>query len=132
MKYVKLILSGLWVGRMLSSLQGDSTRMHDPVMLAQMVEGTTDVVITNELLLVMSMLMAVPMFMSVLSLMLKDKACRVANLGIGIFFVCFDLMFLIIFFQSAVYEVFWAIVYLVFVSLVVLYAWKWPEQERQP
>ncbi|GAH07398.1 unnamed protein product, partial [marine sediment metagenome] len=32
-------------------------------------------------------------------------------------------------YKSPAYEIFWGIVYLVFVALVVWYAWKWPKQE---
>ena len=127
---VRIILSALWVARMLSSLQGDSTRFHDPVALKELVAGTTEITVTNEMLLVLSIILAVPIFMSFLSLTLKDKANRWANLIIGVFFVVWELVFLIfVYSQDAVYEIFWGIVYLVFVALVVWYAWKWPKQE---
>ena len=128
---VKIILSALWAARMLSSLQGDSTRLHDPVALKELVAGTTEITVTNELLLVMSIIMAVPIFMSFLSLTLKDKANRWANLIIGTFFVLFELYFLISFYlQDPAYELFWGIAYLSFALLVVWYAWKWPKEER--
>ena len=127
---VRIILSGLWVARMLSSLQGDSTRFHDPVALKELVAGTTEITVTNEMLLVMSIIMAIPIFMSFLSLTLKDKANRWANLSVGIFFVVWELVFLIfVYSQDAAYEIFWGIAYLVFVALVVWFAWKWPKQE---
>ena len=127
---VRIILSALWVARMLSGLQGDSARLHDPVALKELVAGTTEITVTNEMILVMSIIMAVPIFMSFLSLTLKDKANRWANLIIGVFFVVWELVFLIfVYSQDAVYEIFWGIAYLVFVALVVWYAWKWPKQE---
>ena len=127
---VRIILSGLWVARMLSSLQGDSTRFHDPVALKELVAGTTEITVTNEMLLVLSIIMAVPIFMSFLSLTLKDKANRWANLIIGAFFVVWELVFLIfVYLQDPAYEIFWGIAYLVFAALVVWYAWKWPKQE---
>ncbi len=127
---VKIILSALWAARMLSSLQGDSTRFHDPVALKELVAGTTEIIVTNEMLLVMSIILAVPIFMSYLSLTLKDKANRRANLSIGIFFVVWELVFLIfVYSQAPAYEMFWGIAYLVFAALVVWYAWKWPKSE---
>ena len=126
---VRIILSALWVARMLSSLQGDVMRFMQPGMLEEMISGTTDVPITNAMLLVMSVVMAVPKFMSFLSLTLKDKANRLANLIVGIFFVVWELVFLIFFYLKApAYEVFWGIAYLVFAALVVWYSWKWPKQ----
>ena len=127
---VRIILSALWVARMLSGLQGDSTRLHDPVALKELVAGTTEITVTNEMLLVLSIILAVPIFMSFLSLTLKDKANRWANLIIGVFFVVWELVFLIfVYLQDPAYEIFWGIAYLVFVALVVWYAWKWPKQE---
>ena len=127
---VRIILSALWVARMLSGLQGDSTRLHDPVALKELVAGTTEITVTNEMLLILSIILAVPIFMSFLSLTLKDKANRWANLIIGAFFVVWELVFLIfVYLQDPAYEIFWGIAYLVFVALVVWYAWKWPKQE---
>jgi hypothetical protein len=129
---VRIILSALWAARMLCSLQGDVVRFLQPGMLEEMIAGTTAVQITNELILVMSIIMAVPIFMSFLSLTLKDKANRLANLSIGIFFVAFDLVFLcltIFKWSFVATETFWAILYLVFTTLVVWFAWKWPRRE---
>jgi hypothetical protein len=129
---VRTILSALWAARMLSGLQGDTVRLFDPVFLEEMIAGNVDIPVTSELLLVMSIIFMVPIFMSFLSLTLKDKANRWANLSIGIFFVAFDLIFLglsLFLYKSPAYEIFWGIVYLVFVALVVWYAWKWPKQE---
>ena len=94
MEDVKIKLSALWAARMLSGLQGDSTRLHDPTALKELVAGTSAVPVTNELLLAMSIIFAVPIFMSFLSLTLKDKANRRVNRSIGIFFAAFDLIFL--------------------------------------
>jgi len=127
---VRIILSSLWIARMLSSLQGDSTRFHDPVALKELVAGTSEIPVTNTMLLVLSIILAIPIFMSFLSLTLKDKPNRRANLGMGIFFVLFELIFLIfVYSQAPVYEMFWGFTYLVFAALVVWYAWKWPKQE---
>ena len=125
---VRIILSGLWVARVLSGLQGDSTRFHDPVALNELLSGTTDIPVTNTMLLVLSIILSVPIFMSFLSLVLKEKANRRANLSIGIFFVAWEIFFLaFVYSQAPGYEMFWGIAYLIFVSLVVWYAWKWPK-----
>ena len=130
---VRIILSALWAARMLSSLQGDTVRLSNPVLLKEMVAGTIEFKVSNELLLVMSIIMAIPIFMSFLSLTLKEKANRWANIIIGIFFIVWDIVFMIFFYiNMPVYEMFWGIVYLVFASLVVWYAWKWPNPEISP
>jgi hypothetical protein len=129
---VRIILSALWAARMLSSIHGDVVRLFQPGMLEEMMTGTTAVRVTSELLLVMSIIMAVPIFMSFLSLTLKYPANRRANLGVGIFFVAFDLVFLgltLFLWAFSACETFWAISYLVFSALVVRFSWKWPRQE---
>jgi len=123
---VKIILSALWGARVFSGLQGDSTRLHDPVALNELVSGTADIAVTDVMLVVLSAILAIPIVMSVLSLTLKDKANRRANLIAGSLFVVWELVFLIfVYSQAPLYEIFWGIAYLVFVSLVVWYAWKW-------
>ncbi len=37
MEHLKVKLSALWAARMLSGLQGDSTRLHDPEALKQLI-----------------------------------------------------------------------------------------------
>jgi hypothetical protein len=129
MEALKVRLSALWAARMLSGLQGDSTRLHDPEALKELIAGTAAVRVTNELLLIMSFIFAVPILMSFLSLTLKDKANRWANRGIGTFFVLFDLVFLVLFVWPFSYETVWGVMYLVFTALIAWYAWKWPHNE---
>jgi len=127
---VRIILSSLWAARMLSSLQGDVVRFMQPGMLEEMIAGNSDIAVTNGLILVMSSVLAVPIFMSVLSLVIKEKANRLVNLGVGIFFVIWELVFLItVYSQSPAFEIFWGLVYLIFAVLVVSFAWKWPTTE---
>jgi hypothetical protein len=130
MERVRIILSALWVARMLSSLQGDTVRLSDPVVLKELVAGTTGAPITDAMLLGFSVILAVPILMSFLSLTLKYPTVRWANLIVGTFFVLFELYFMISFYlQDPAYEIFWGIAYLSFALLVVWYAWKWPREE---
>ena len=110
---------------MLSGLQGDSTRLHDPVTLNELIDGTTDVIVTNQLLLIMSFVFSIPIFMTFLSLALKYKVNRLTNLIFGMFFVLFDLIFLVLFLGEFSYETFWSFVYPIFPILIVWYALKW-------
>lgn len=131
MRDLKRKLSALWAARMLSGLQGDSTRLHDPEALRNLLEGTSDVQVTSELLLIMSLIFAIPILMVVLSLTLPDSANRRANRSLGIAFFAFDLMFLglsLFLWEFSPYEAFWALLYAVFTGLVVWYAWRWPNQ----
>jgi hypothetical protein len=103
--------------------------LHDPEALKELVAGTSAVRVTNELLLIMSFVFAIPILMSFLSLTLEDKANRWANRGTGTFFVLFDSVFLVLFVWPFSYETVWSVMYLVFTVLVASYAWKWPRNE---
>ena len=132
MTNIKIKLAALWTARMLSGLQGDSTRLHNPVALKELINGTSAVYVTDTLLLIMSIIFAIPIFMIFLSLILKDKANHLANRITGLFFFVFDLIFLclaLFLWPFSAYETFWSIVYLVFTSLVVWNSWHWPKQE---
>ena len=134
MRDLKLKLSALWAARMLSGLQGDSTRLHDPAALRGLLEGTSDVQVTSELLLIMSLIFAIPILMVVLTLTLPDRANRRANRSLGIAFLAFDSVFLgltLFLWEFSAYEAFWSLMYTVFTGLVVWYAWKWPTQKAQ-
>ena len=134
MRDVKLKLSALWAARMLSGLQGDSTRLHDPAALRELVEGTSAVQVTNWLLFIMSLIFTIPILMVILSLTLPDRANRRANRSLGIAFVAFDLVFLgltLFAWEFSAYEALWSFMYVVFTGLVVWYAWKWPKEEVQ-
>lgn len=125
---VRIILSSLWVVRMLCSLQGDSTRFHDPVALNKLISGASGIEITNTMLLALSFLMAIPILMSFLSLIMKAKWNRWVNIGVGAFFVLFEIFFIVNSIGDAAYEIFWAVGYLASAILVVGYAWKWQVQ----
>ena len=117
---------------MLSGIQGDTFRLSDPVALQSILANNGAVVVTSQLLLIMSLIFVVPIFMSFLTLILKYPAVRWVNLAIGLFLAVFDLVFLclaLFLWQSTGYEIVWSIAYLVCTSLVVWYAWKWPKQE---
>jgi len=128
---VRIILAALWVAGMLSSLNGDTYRLSDPIALQSIIANTGPVVASSELLLVMSIIFVVPIFMSVLTLALKYPVSRWANRIIGIFYAMITLAFwvLSLVLRSAGYEIVWSTAQLVFALLVVWYAWKWPKQE---
>lgn len=134
MREVRLKLSALWAARMLSGLQGDSTRLHDPAALRELVEGTSAVQVTSELLFLMSVVFAIPILMVILSLTLRDQANRWVNRIVGIAFAVFDVVFLgltLFLWEFSAYETLWSFMYVVFTVLVVWYAWKWPRHEAQ-
>ena len=128
---VRIILAVLWVAGMLSSLNGDTYRLSDPIALQSIIVNTGPVVVSSELLLVMSIIFVVPILMSVLTLTLKYPVIRWANRIIGILYAMIILAFwvLVLVLRSAGYEMVWSTAQLVFALMVVRYAWNLPKQE---
>jgi hypothetical protein len=124
---VRIILVVLWVAEVLSSLNGDTYRLNDPAVLKASLENNGSIAVTPGLLLVMAIIFVFPILMSALTLILKYSASRWANRIIGIIYALIILAFWVLGFvlQSASYEFVWSTAQLVFVCLVVWYAWKW-------
>ena len=128
---VRIVLAVLWVAGMLSSLNGDTYRLSDPVALKLLIANTGAMVVSRELLLVMSMIFVGHIFMGVLTLILKYHVSHWANRIVGILYAVIILAFWVLGFilKSASYEFVWSTAQLVFALLIVWYAWKWPKPE---
>ena len=128
---VRIILAVLWVAGMLSSLNGDTYRLNDPVLKSSLA-NIRSFVMTPELLSIAALMFVGSIFMSVLTLTMKSNLSRWANRIIGIFYAIVHLAFWILVgfvLQSAGYEILWSTAQLVFALLVVWYAWKWTNPE---
>jgi hypothetical protein len=128
---VRIVLAVLWVAGMLSSLDGDTYRLSDPVALKSLIANTGAMVVSRGLLLVMSMVFVGHILMGVLTLILRYHVSRWANRIVGILYAVIILAFWVLGFvlKSASYEFVWSTAQLVFALLVVWYAWKWPKPE---
>jgi hypothetical protein len=131
---VRIILAALWIAEVLSSLNGDTYRLSDPVALKSLLENTGSIKATPDLLLGMSLIFVFPILMSALTLILKYSVSRWVNRITGIFYALIILAFWVLGFvlQSISYEFVWATAQLVFILLVVWYAWKWANPKVEP
>ena len=129
MEDVKRKLSILWVARMLTGLQGDVMRFMEPGMLQDFIDGTTAMPVTEELLAGMAVFTLLPIFMVFLSYELPYKPNRWANIIVAILWLFIDGVGFII--PRPAYENIMGIGYVVFLALIMWYAWKWPKQETQ-
>jgi len=87
---------------------------------------------TPELLLVMAIMYYwVPLVMAVMSITLKDKANRWANIILGIFYAGFILFELIMNITTVAYPyvILMDTSVIVATALIAWYAWKWPKQQ---
>ena len=125
MEDVKIKLSALWVAFMLVGFVGAMLQLFEPGLIEQIIAGEVDgMPITHELLLVEAILLVIPPIMVFLSVTLKEKANRWANIILGTVFFGFGLFELTEKITQPYFLVS-GILGIVFAVLIVWYAWKW-------
>ncbi|MFC2046454.1 DUF6326 family protein [Chloroflexota bacterium] len=123
---VKIKLSGLWVAAMFSWVYGDLLRLYSGDFgMGADIGG--ELISPGMLWLASAITMIVPGAMVFLSLALKNKVNRWANIIIGIFYTGYNLVGLSTY--PSAYDKFLIMVSIVFTALIVWYAWRWPRQE---
>jgi hypothetical protein len=127
---VRIILSALWVARMLTGFVGDVLKFYEPGMVEQISVGEVDGMPLNQgFRLAAAMMFVLPVFMVYLSLTLPYRANRWANIILAILFFGLNLIGELPTYEYA-YRTFLVIVEMVFLALIVWYAWKWTKQDR--
>ena len=121
---VRTILSGLWVCTMLTYLFGDVMRIFAGDFVAGEIDGAQ---VGQEMYLGMAILFVIPILMVFLSLTLKHRVNRWANIIVAIVFFAVNLPGLP---YPGAYDNFLIVVSFLFNALTVWYAWRWaPETE---
>jgi len=121
MQDIKTKLSALWLFAMLTYTYGDVVTLMDPVK-----HGSIQ--LTEGFLLAGSVFMMIPITMVLLSRILKYRTSRLASIIAGsIMTVALTLtLFAAV---PTMYYVFFTVIEITSTSLIVWYAWKWPNPE---
>ena len=121
---VKMKLSALWVAMMLLYIYADILSLFRPGQIEEMIEGLMGPFpVTQGSLLTASILMIIPAVMVFLSLTLKPKVNRWANITLGVLYTLVNISNLIG--ETWAYYIFFGIIEIVLTLLIVWYAWKW-------
>jgi len=112
---VKLKIILLWVVVMINAIFADIFSFMFPSELS----------VSQEMMLVMAMILEIPIAMIFLSWVLKDKANRLANIIAS----AITIPFIIIGGSGYLHYYFFATIEIVCIALIIWYAWKWPKQE---
>lgn len=128
---VKIKLSALWVTVMFFFLYADVLNFYHPGTIEEIKAGLIVGIPINQVsLLGSAILMAIPSVMVFLSLTLKAKANRWANIIVGAVYAFLGVSEII---DQAVdpwaYRILMPLLRVVFSALIVWHAWKWPKQE---
>jgi hypothetical protein len=125
---VKLKLAALWASFMFLYIYVDYFHLYMPGALEDMLAGKVFVLeVTQAFLLVVLATVTIPALMIFLSVSLSAKVNRWTNIIVATVYIPYTLFNLVG--EAWVHMVFGAIVEVVLLSLVIWYAWKWPEQE---
>ncbi|MBD0380491.1 DUF6326 family protein [Paenibacillus sedimenti] len=119
-------LSTLWIVVMFSMVFADILSFMIPGFLKQILDGTTDITITQELLLVFSVLLAIPIPMIFLSRVLKYTLNRLANIIASLI----TILFVIAGGSLYLHYIFFASIETLCMFLIIWNAWKWPKQNE--
>ena len=121
---VKVKLSALWVSMMLLYVYADILSLFRPGQVEEMLDGRMGPFpVTQSSLLVASILMIIPAVMVFLSLTLKSKVNRWANIVTGVLYTLVNISNLIG--ETWAYYISFGIVEIVLTLLIVWHAWKW-------
>lgn len=125
---VKLKLAVLWTAFMFLYLYIDYFHLFMPGTLQDLLAGKAFIFeITQTFLLIVLTAVSVPAIMIVLSVFLSAKANRYANIIVAAVYVPFTLFNLAG--EVWMHMVLGAVVELIFLLLIIRYAWKWPCEE---
>lgn len=124
MEDMKVKLSTLWVFVMFNMVFADVVGFMNPGALKDIMTGAVGLEITQELLLVFSILLEIPIAMIFLSRVLKYRANRWANIVASMI----TILFVIGGGSTYLSYIFFATMEVVCMLLIIWYAWKWIPQ----
>ena len=116
-------LSTLWIVVMFTMIFADILSFMTPGMMKQIVDGTTELKITQLLLLIFAIFLEIPIVMIFLSRILKYKINRVLNILASII----TIIFVIGGGSNYLHYYFFAVVEVVCMIAIIIFSVKWKE-----
>lgn len=116
-------LSTLWIVVMFTMIFADILSFMTPGMMKQVIDGTTEIKITQLLLLIFAILLEIPIVMIFLSRILKYKINRILNILASII----TIIFVIGGGSNYLHYYFFAVVEVVCMIAIIIFSVKWKE-----
>ena len=127
---VKIKLSALWAVMMFLYIYADYQTLLQPGIIKQIMVGEIDgTEFTQAVLFGGAIFVTIPSIMIFLSLALKPKVNRWANIILGIVYIVAVIANLLTLEKIWAYFLFYTVVEILLNLLIVWYAWRWPKQE---
>jgi cbb3-type cytochrome oxidase subunit 3 len=128
---VKMMLSALWVTLMFLYIYADFFSLYRPGKMEEVMAGRMGPFpVTQATLLQASILMLIPAFMVFLTLALKPRVGRWANMILGVLYTAVNIGNLVG--ETWAFYILYGILEMALTLLIVGYAWKWRNSEGQP
>lgn len=118
---MKVKLSTLWIVVMFNMVFADIVGFMNPGALEDIITGAVGFEITQELLLVFSILLEIPIAMILLSRVLKYGANRWANIVAAVI----TILFIVGAGSAYLSYIFFATIEVICMLLIIWYAWNW-------
>ncbi len=123
---MKVKLSTLWIVVMVNMVFADIVGFMNPGALENIMTGAVGFEVTQELLLVFSILLEIPIAMILLSRLLKSSVNRWANIGAGVI----TILFVIGGGSAYLSYIFFATIEVACLSLIIWNAWNWSQPKK--
>ena len=126
---IKFKLSALWLVLMMLYIYTDFYTLLVPGTMEEILSGYKDgMIVTQVFLLVSAVVTIIPAFMIFLSLILKTKTNRWLNMILGILHIAIGAVNLVG--ATWGYYIFYGVSLTITAFLIVVFAWKWPKNEK--
>jgi len=120
---VKIKLSILWVVVMLNMVFADILSFMLPGFLNTLINGETDIIISQGLLLIFAILLEIPILMIFFSRVLKYRINRILNIVAAVI----SIVFVVGGGTFTYHYIFFTFVEVVCMVFIIKYAWEWKE-----
>lgn len=120
----KVLLSTLWIVVLFNIVVADIVGFFNPGTLERVLTGSVGFEITQQLLLIFSLLLEIPIMMVLLSRVLKNKANRWANIIASVI----TILFVIGGGNTSLSYIFFASVEILCMLAIIQQAWKLPRE----
>jgi len=127
---VKMKIAALWAVMMFLYIYADYQTLLQPGIIEQIIAGEVDgTKFTQAVLFGGAIFVTIPSIMIFLSLALKPKVNRWANIILGIVYIVAVIANLLTLEKIWTYFLFYTVVEILLDLLIVWYAWRWPKQK---
>lgn len=127
MDNIQIKLSTLWIVVLFNMIFADIVGFMNPGELEKIMTGDVGIQITEELLLIFSILLEIPIAMIFLSRFLEYRTNRWANIIASVI----TIFFVIAGGETYLSYIFFASIEVVCMLLIIWYAWNWPKDVEQ-